>query len=109
MTERIAFLKSQATLPVEVETRQKSGIRGNRKTKPSKKVLDLVPDLENLSVDGDDVVSFTIPRLPLVSTTTTEGDAEVLPGTYDHDSQNLPDNTADSEEKPLPSVRLIVG
>jgi len=98
MTERIAFLKSQDTLPVEVETRQKSGTRGKRKPQTAKKVLDLVPYLENLSVDGDDVISFTIRRLPVVSPTTTEGSNEVLSGSYDHDSQNLPDNAADSEE-----------
>lgn len=98
ITERLAFLNSQATLPVEVEIRQKSGSRGKRKPETAKKVLDLVPYLENLTVDGDDVISFTIRRLPAVSPTTTEGDAKVSSGNYDHDSQNLPGNAADSEE-----------
>ena len=98
MSERLAFLRSQPTLPVEVEVRKKSASRGNRKPQTAKKVLDLVPYLENLTVDGDDVIRFTIRRLPRVSPTTTEGEREVPPGNYDHDSQNLPGNAADSEE-----------
>jgi radical SAM-linked protein len=62
MSERIAFLKSQPTLPVEVEVTQKSGSR----KRTSKKVLDLVPYLENLDVDGNGSVSFTIRRLKTV-------------------------------------------
>lgn len=62
MRERIAFLKSQPTLPVEVEVTQKSGSR----KRTSKKVLDLVPYLENLDVDGNGSVSFTIRRLKTV-------------------------------------------
>lgn len=98
MLERIAFLKSQATLLVEVESRQKTGTRGNRKPPTSKKVLDLVPYLENLSVDGDDAITFTLRRLTARSQNTTEGKNKVLPGSYDHDSQNLPSEVADSEE-----------
>lgn len=59
MSERIAFLKSQPVLPVEVEVTQKSGTR----KQTSKKVLDLVPYLEHLEVDGDGSVSFTLRRL----------------------------------------------
>ena len=95
MTERIAFLKSQATLPVEVETGQKSGGRGNRE-KPSKKVLDLVPYLENLEVDGDGAVSFTLRRLPaeslrMDSQTADREILEVQPGSYENESQINPD------------------
>jgi len=108
MTERLAFLKSQTTLPVEVESRQKAGKRGHREPQTSKKVLDLVPYLENLSVDGDDVITFTIRRLPLVSQNrvsptsaepkSAEGEDKVSPGSYEHDSQNLPESTVDSAE-----------
>ncbi|WP_303674680.1 TIGR03960 family B12-binding radical SAM protein [Vampirovibrio chlorellavorus] len=59
MSERIAFLKSQSTLPVEVEVSQKSGHR----KRTTKKVLDLVPYLEALEVDGNGDVSFTLRRL----------------------------------------------
>lgn len=59
MSERIAFLKLQPTLPVEVEVTRKSG---HRKL-TSKQVLDLVPYLETLDVDGNGAVSFTIRRL----------------------------------------------
>jgi radical SAM-linked protein len=103
MLERIAFLKSRATLPVEVETKQKSGTRGNRNPQTSKKVLDLVPYLENLSVDGDNAIVFTLRRLTAGSQSNTEGKDRVLPGSYDHDSQNLPYEAADSEE---PSAAL---
>ena len=97
MLERIVFLKSQDTLPVEVESRGKSKTRRNRDPQPIKKVLDLVPYLENLSVDGDNAVTFTLRRINVGSPTTTEGKDKVLPGNYDHDSTNLPYETADSE------------
>lgn len=57
MTMRVKFLKSQATLPVEVETRK------SRKNPHSKKVLDLVPYIENLDVDEDGTIRFTLRRL----------------------------------------------
>lgn len=59
MRERIAFLKSQPTLPVEVEVTRKTG----RRKHTTKQVLDLVPYLENLGVDGNGAVSFTIRRV----------------------------------------------
>ncbi len=97
MLERIAFLKSQDTLPVEVESCGKSKNRRNRDTQPMKKVLDLVPYLENLSVDGDNAVTFTLRRINAGSPTTTEGISKVLPGSYDQDSSDLPYKAADSE------------
>jgi radical SAM-linked protein len=71
MSERIAFLKSQTTLPVEVEVTRKSGSR----KLTSKKVLDLVPYLETLEVDGNGTVSFTLRRIK------TEGETIGNPGT----------------------------
>ena len=56
MTTRVKFLKSQATLPIEVETKK------SRKKPNSKKALDLVPYLENLDVDDDGTVRFTLRR-----------------------------------------------
>jgi radical SAM-linked protein len=97
MTERIAFLKSQATLPVEVETSQKSGNRGKRK-QPSKKVLDLVPYLENLEADGTGSISFTLRRLPARRKPTAEGIAQVESGRYDNESQNVSQQTDPSVE-----------
>jgi radical SAM-linked protein len=83
MTERIAFLKSQPTLPIEVDIVRKSG---NRK-QPSKKVLDLVPYLENLEADGNGSISFTLRRLPARRNTAAQGIAQVEPGRYDNESQ----------------------
>lgn len=57
MTMRVQFLKSQATLPVTVETKK------TRKNPNSKKDLDLVPYIENLDVDEDGTVRFTLRRL----------------------------------------------
>jgi radical SAM-linked protein len=64
MTERIAFLKKQTILPVEIESKQKAGGKppGDRQ---SIKALDLVPYLESLEIVDDDTVAFGIRRLPL--------------------------------------------
>lgn len=79
MTERIAYLRSQPTLPVEVETKPRPGKRGPH----SKKVLDLVPYLEHLEVVSDDPglcsVSLTIRRLPASG----EGMNEIQTGSRD--------------------------
>jgi hypothetical protein len=88
MTERIAFLKSQTTLPVEVEISQKSGNRGNRK-QPSKKVLDLVPYLENLETDGNGSISFTLRRLPAQRSEAVSGISQGKSGSYENESQNV--------------------
>jgi radical SAM-linked protein len=86
MTERIAFLKAQATLPVEVETGQKSGNRSKRK-QPSKKVLDLVPYLKNLEIDGNGIISFTLKRLPIEKKNKVGEIDKVQPGSYENESQ----------------------
>lgn len=63
MTERIAFLKTQSTLPVEVDIKKKRGKGSETQTQ----VLDLAPYLDDLHVEGDGAVSFTLRRLPLGS------------------------------------------
>ncbi|MCE3234556.1 MAG: hypothetical protein K0Q50_736 [Vampirovibrio sp.] len=123
MTERIRFLKSQPTLPVEVEGGQKPGHRNNRNP-ISKKVLDLVPYLENLDVDGDGTVSFTLRRISTVNKSIrrndgdshpqTDGEMEkVQPGSNENESQiNLEqaseaanDGVAGSNQHGLASVK----
>lgn len=93
MTERIAFLKSQTALPVEVETGRKSANQSGSKKENNltKKILDLAPYLENLEIDGDDSVSFTLRRLssqnqPAIHHGDDNGIEKVASGSFENES-----------------------
>ena len=96
MRERIAFLNSLTTLPVEVEVTRKSG---NRK-RTSNQVLDLVPYLETLVVAEDGTVNFTLRRLAPAGKPNSRHQLDgktdgVEPGNYDNTQH---DTREDSRE-----------
>jgi radical SAM-linked protein len=67
MTERIAFLKAQSALRVEVEVKSKEvkNSKGRRrKAETHTQVLDLVPYLEDLEAEGERTISFSLRRFP---------------------------------------------
>jgi radical SAM-linked protein len=80
MTERIAYIGSQASLPFEIEGKRKPG---SRKQTPAKQVLDLAPYLENLEVVGDNAIAFTLRRLSANDDKTPQGEARSFDSTSD--------------------------
>lgn len=80
MTERVAFLGSQNSLPIEIEDKPKPN---SRKQKPAKKVLNLAPYLEDLEVIGENAVAFTLRRLCEPDQKTPQGNARRFDSTSD--------------------------
>jgi radical SAM-linked protein len=105
MTERIAFLGSQTSLPIEIEGKRKPS---TRKQTPSKQVLDLAPYLGNLEVVGDNAIAFTLRRLSVSNDKTAQGIARRFDSTSDDNADlesNSPNGQPEQSETRLVSIK----
>lgn len=81
MARRIAFLKTQSALPVKVEMKTKAGRR--RKAESHTQVLDLAPYLEDLEIEGEQAISFSLRCFPKdENPLETEPKAGCVPGFF---------------------------
>lgn len=100
ITERIATLGSQTSLPIEIEGKRKPS------TPNSKQVLDLAPYLEHLEVAGNNAIVFTLRRLPAPDDKSAAGNARRFDNTSD-DSDFIVDNSPESGSAIQRDTRLV--